>query len=62
MQAKILVVDNEPSFTSIINQKFRKKIREKDLQFIFASNGLKALEKLQAEPDIDVILTDISML
>jgi len=61
MPAKILVVDDEPSFKSIINQKFRKQIRKKDLEFIFASNGLKALEKLQAEPDIDIILTDISM-
>ncbi|MGD1701774.1 response regulator [Dapis sp. BLCC M229] len=61
MPAKILVVDDEPSFKSIINQKFRNKIRKKDLEFIFASNGLIALEKLQAEPDIDMILTDISM-
>ena len=61
MPAKILVVDDEPSFKSIINQKFRKNIKKKDLQFIFASNGVKALEKLQAEPDIDIILTDISM-
>ncbi|MGK7921955.1 MAG: adenylate/guanylate cyclase domain-containing protein [Trichodesmium sp.] len=61
MSGKILVVDDEPSFKSIINQKFRKKIKKKDLEFIFASNGLKALEKLQAEPDIDIILTDITM-
>ena len=61
MPAKILVVDDEESFKLIINQKFRKRIRKKDLQFIFASNGLKALEKLQSEPDIDIILTDITM-
>ncbi|MEM1172891.1 MAG: response regulator [Cyanobacteria bacterium P01_H01_bin.35] len=61
MPAKILVVDDEPSFKSIIKQKFRNQIRKKDLEFIFASNGLIALEQLQAEPDIDIILTDISM-
>ena len=61
MPAKILVVDDEPSFKSIINQKFKNKIRKKDLEFIFVSNGLIALEKLQAEPDIDIILTDITM-
>ncbi|MGB3508827.1 MAG: adenylate/guanylate cyclase domain-containing protein [Microcoleaceae cyanobacterium] len=61
MPAKILVVDDEPDFKSIINQKFRQKIRKKELKFIFAPNGLKALEQLQAEPDIDMILTDISM-
>ena len=61
MPAKILVVDDEPSFKSIINQKFKNKIRKKDLEFIFVSNGLIALEKLQAEPDIDIILTDITI-
>ncbi|MGD1711935.1 response regulator [Dapis sp. BLCC M172] len=61
MPAKILVVDDEPSFKSIIKQKFRNQIRKKDLEFIFASNGLIALEQLQAEPDIDIILTDITM-
>ncbi|MEB3340698.1 response regulator [Okeania sp.] len=61
MPAKILVVDDEPSFKSIINQKFRKRIRVKELEFSFASNGVMALEKLQAQPEIDIILTDISM-
>ncbi len=61
MPAKILVVDDEPSFKSIINQKFKNQIRKKDLEFIFVSNGLIALEKLQTEPDIDIILTDITI-
>ena len=61
MPAKILVVDDEPSLESIINQKFRNKINKKDLKFIFAPNSLIALEQLQAEPDIDIILTDITM-
>ena len=61
MPAKILVVDDEPSLKSIINQKFRNKITKKDLKFIFASNSFIALEQLQAEPDIDIILTDITI-
>ena len=61
MPAKILVVDDQPSLKSIINEKFRNKISKKDLKFIFASNSLIALEQLQAEPDIDIILTDITM-
>ena len=61
MAAKILVVDDEPDFKLIINQKFRKKIRKKELEFIFASNGLQALEQLQIEPEIEMILTDIVM-
>lgn len=61
MPAKILVVDDEPDLEHLIRQKFRKEIRQKQLQFIFAHNGFEALEKLQAEPDIDIVLTDIYM-
>ncbi|MDJ0556804.1 MAG: adenylate/guanylate cyclase domain-containing protein [Microcoleaceae cyanobacterium MO_207.B10] len=61
MPAKILVVDDEPDFKLIINQKFRQKISKKEVEFIFTTNGLKALEKLQNEPDIDMILSDITM-
>jgi len=61
MSAKILVVDDEPDLEPLICQKFRKHIRQKQFQFIFAHSGVEALEKLQAQPDIDVVLTDISM-
>lgn len=61
MPAKILVVDDEPDLEILIRQKFRKKIRRKELQFLFANNGVEALTKLQAQPDIDIILTDINM-
>lgn len=61
MPAKILFVDDETDLKHLICQKFRKEIRQKQLQFIFAHNGFEALEKLQAEPDIDIVLTDIYM-
>ncbi|MEC4804947.1 MAG: response regulator [Jaaginema sp. PMC 1079.18] len=61
MPAKILVVDDEPDLELLIRQKFRKKIRRQELQFLFANNGIEALAKLETEPDIDVILTDINM-
>lgn len=61
MPAKILVVDDEPDLEHLIRQRFRKEIRQKQLQFVFAHNGFEALEKLQAEPDIDIVLTDIYM-
>jgi FixJ family two-component response regulator len=61
MTAKILVVDDEPDLEHLLRQKFRKKIREKQLQLTFAHNGVEALLKLQAEPDIDMVLTDILM-
>ncbi|MBH8552518.1 AAA-like domain-containing protein [Nostocaceae cyanobacterium CENA357] len=61
MPAKILVVDDEPDLELLLRQKFRKKIREKQFQLIFARNGVEALEKLEVEPDIDIVLTDIYM-
>ncbi|MCA1991789.1 MAG: response regulator [Coleofasciculus sp. S288] len=61
MTAKILVVDDEPDLEPLLCQKFRKKIRQKEIEFCFAENGLKALETLQIEPDIDIVLTDINM-
>ncbi|MFP5268908.1 SpoIIE family protein phosphatase [Coleofasciculus sp.] len=61
MPAKILVVDDEPDLEPLIRQKFRKKIRQKELQFIFACNGVDALDKLSSDSDIDMVLTDINM-
>lgn len=61
MPAKILVVDDEPDLEILIRQKFRKRIRQQELHFIFAHNGLEALFKIQSEPDIDIVLTDINM-
>ena len=61
MYAKLLVVDDEPDLELLIRQKFRRQIRNDELQFVFARNGLEALQKLQDEPDIDLVLTDINM-
>jgi len=43
---KILVADDEEDLEMLIKQKFRKKIREQQYEFIFAINGKDALEKL----------------
>ncbi|MGN8070436.1 adenylate/guanylate cyclase domain-containing protein [Mucilaginibacter sp. 22184] len=59
--AKILVVDDESDLELLIKQKFRKKIREKVFDFVFAQNGYDALKKLAEQPDIDVVLSDINM-
>jgi adenylate cyclase len=58
---KILVVDDEIDLEVLIKQKFRKQIREHQYEFIFAINGIDALEKLQLHPDVDVMLCDINM-
>jgi phosphoserine phosphatase RsbU/P len=61
MQARILVVDDEPDLELLIQQKFRKQIRELIFEFIFAKNGVEALGLLTGDPTIDLILTDINM-
>ncbi|WP_293078316.1 ATP-binding protein [Okeania sp. SIO3B5] len=61
MSSKILVVDDEPDFESLIIRNFRKKIKQKELEFIFARDGVEALEILSQELSIDIVLTDINM-
>jgi len=59
--AKILVADDEADLEVLIKQKFRKEIRENKYEFIFAANGNEALQKLQHDTSIDVLLSDINM-
>ncbi len=59
--AKILVVDDETDLEALIKQKFRQKIREHQYEFIFAINGVRALEQLQLHQDVDIVLSDINM-
>ncbi|HVN84036.1 MAG TPA: SpoIIE family protein phosphatase [Candidatus Binatia bacterium] len=57
----LLVVDDEPDLELLVRQKFRKQIRSDEFRFVFAHNGADALEKLHAQPEIDLVLTDINM-
>ena len=59
--AKILVVDDETDLEVLIKQKFRQKIREHKYEFLFAINGKHALEQLELNTDVDVVLSDINM-
>jgi len=61
MPEKMLVVDDEPDLESLIRQRFRKKIRDGEYDFVFAKNGLEALARLLEHKDIGVILSDINM-
>lgn len=61
MSVKILVVDDEPDLEPLIRQRFRKQIRAAEFEFYFAANGEQALESLENEPSIDIVLTDINM-
>jgi phosphoserine phosphatase RsbU/P len=61
MTIKILAVDDELDMEELIRQKFRRKIRNGEYEFIFAHNGLEAMSCLLEDDEIGLILTDINM-
>lgn len=58
---KILFVDDEPDLAPLIRQKFRRHVREGDLALDFAGDGVEALEKLDQDPSIELVVTDLNM-
>jgi len=58
---KILCVDDESDMEMLITQTFRKQIRSKEYEFVFANHGMDALEKLGENPEIKLVLSDINM-
>jgi adenylate cyclase len=61
MSARILVVDDEPDVEALILQKFRQKIKDGTISFLFARDGIEALAALKAKGDFDLVVTDINM-
>ena len=57
----ILVVDDEPDLETLIRQRFRRRIRKDEMRFVFAHDGVQALEALEGHPEIELIMTDINM-
>lgn len=57
----ILVVDDEPDLEALILQKFRRQVREGSFAFLFARDGVEALEAVARHPDIALVLADINM-
>ena len=58
---KILVVDDEPDLEPLILQRMRRNIRAGRYAFVFAHNGVEALEVLRTDGDIDMVVSDINM-
>ncbi len=58
---KILIVDDEEDQEQLILQRFAHKDFLRDYQFVFARNGLEALEIIHSNTDIDMALVDINM-
>ncbi|MDE0343592.1 MAG: response regulator, partial [Deltaproteobacteria bacterium] len=58
---KILVVDDEPDLERLVLQQMRREIRRQQYEFVFAHNGIEALELLSQDPGIDLVVSDINM-
>jgi CheY-like chemotaxis protein len=59
---KILVVDDEKDIQVLFEQRFRKEIRNKELEFAFAFSGEEALQCLEKyKHEAVLILSDINM-
>ena len=58
---KILVVDDEPDLEPLMLQRMRRNIRRGEYEFVFAHDGVEALEMLTADKEIDMVVSDINM-
>jgi len=61
MTTRILVVDDEPDLEALILQKFRRQVRDGAISFLFARDGVEALDALKADAGINLVVTDINM-
>jgi CheY-like chemotaxis protein len=59
---KILVVDDEKDIQILFEQRFRKEIRNGEIEFVFAFSGEDALEYMtDRNHEVVMILSDINM-
>ena len=61
MTSTILVVDDEPDLEALVLQKFRRQIREGEVAFVFAHDGIEALKSIEDHPHVDLVVSDINM-
>ena len=58
---KLLVVDDEEDVAPMFRQSMRTEVRRGRYKLVFAGSGVEALECLEREPDVDLVITDINM-
>jgi two-component system, response regulator, stage 0 sporulation protein F len=60
---KILIVDDEKDVEVLFRQKFRKEIKNGDLELVFAFSGKEAIEILSETdpPSVVYVFSDINM-
>ncbi len=54
---KVLIVDDDPVMRKLLG----KALDSLDLELMYASDGLYALDVVRCNPGIDLLLTDVSM-
>ena len=59
--SRILMVDDEEDLELLVRQRFRRRIRKGEFEFLFAHDGKEALGVLAENPDIRLVLSDINM-
>jgi len=57
--ARVLIVDDEPDIETLIRRRFKRG--NGHFEFVFAQNGKEALERIAADPELDLVVTDINM-
>lgn len=60
---KILIVDDEKDVEMLFRQKFRKEIKNKEIEMVFAFSGDEALALLEEAdpPEVMYVFSDINM-
>ncbi|TVR89823.1 MAG: response regulator [Saprospirales bacterium] len=60
---KVLVVDDEKDVEMLFRQKFRKEVKNQNLELVFAFSGQEALDLLEKTkpPEVMYIFSDINM-
>lgn len=59
--SKVLVVDDEPEVEPMFRQRMRREVRAGVYEFLFARSGRHALEVLEENPDVQLVITDLNM-
>ena len=57
----ILVVDDESSIQFLFSRMFKKEVASETYKLLFAENGSQALEVLNEDKTIDLVISDINM-
>ena len=58
---KLLIVDDEPDSVELFSQRMRRDVDAGRYELLFATTGADALDRLRTVPDVDLVITDISM-